>query len=68
MVLRKLEVMTQDMNFLLQISKRNALSEALETPDDLNLPIKSEDELQDFHRKLGSDENFFQNVVCSLYI
>lgn len=64
LVLRKIENMSEDVKFLLQIVKRNALSEMIATPNDLISSINHEEELEEFNKKLGNDEVFFQNVVC----
>lgn len=63
--IRKIDFLAHDIKFLLQIVQRNALSEDVQTPENLMLPINLEGELKEFDQKL-LDEDFFQSVVCIL--
>lgn len=63
-VIRKLDLLSQDVRFLLQIIQRNSIAEAADVPENLKLPLETEKELIEFDTNLGTDEEFFRNVVC----
>lgn len=59
---KKVEVVTDDIKYVLQISRINALMEMETTVEHINFPVTSEEELVKLEENL-KNEDFLKNTV-----
>lgn len=64
---RRVELLADDVKFLIQMVQRSSIVETLENIQPLKLPLNSEEEIRDFNEKLANSEEFFKDAVSTYF-